>query len=280
MVRATVRAVHYRMDVNGLHRDESANELALNDIGRIHLHTTEPLALDDYQVNRATGSFILINPRTNITVGAGTVKFAAQNAPSPNVVRHTGKLTVDERAHHLGLHGVTVLFTGLSGSGKSTLAAAVEEQLVKRGQPALMLDGDNLRHTLCSDLGFSREDRAENLRRAGELARLMAEAGTVALVSLIAPCAEERRKLREIHSDAGLPFVEIYVNTPLEVCEQRDPKGLYARARAGELADFTGISAEYDAPTHPDLELTPECGEIFDQALQVVNLLDEVRAEL
>jgi bifunctional enzyme CysN/CysC len=278
VVRATVRAVHYRMDVNGLHRDESANQLSLNDIGRIRLHVTEPLAIDDYQVNRATGSFILINPRTNITVGAGTVKFAAQNAPSPNVVRHTGKLSVEERANHLGLHGATVLFTGLSGSGKSTLAAAVEEQLVKRGQPAFMLDGDNLRHTLCSDLGFSREDRAENLRRAGDVARLFAEAGTVALVSLIAPCAEERRRLREVHADAGLPFVEVYVNTPLEVCEQRDPKGLYARARTGELADFTGISAEYEAPRHPDLELTPESGEIFDQALQVVSFLDLVWA--
>jgi bifunctional enzyme CysN/CysC len=268
------------MDVNGLHRDESAQELALNDIGRIRLHTTEPLAIDDYQVNRATGSFILINSRTNITVGAGTVKFAAQKAPSPNVVRHTGKLTLEERAQHLGVHGATVLFTGLSGSGKSTLAAAVEEQLVKHGQPAFMLDGDNLRHTLCSDLGFSQQDRAENLRRAGEVARLMAEAGTVALVSLIAPCAEERRKLREIHADAGLPFVEVYVNTPLEVCEQRDPKGLYARARAGELTDFTGVSSEYEAPTHPDLELTPGCGEIVDQALQVVSVLEGLRAGL
>jgi bifunctional enzyme CysN/CysC len=186
---------------------------------------------------------------------------------------------LEERARHLGVHGATVLFTGLSGSGKSTLAAAVEEQLVQRGQPAFMLDGDNLRHTLCSDLGFSTKDRAENLRRAGEVARLFAEAGTVALVSLIAPCAEERRKLREIHADAGLPFLEVYVNTPLEVCEQRDPKGLYARARAGELADFTGVSAEYEEPKYPDLELTPERGGIFDQAMEVVSLLDGLRAE-
>ncbi len=276
VVRATVRALHYRMDVNGLHRDESATELKLNDIGRIRLHTTEPLAIDDYQVNRATGSFILISPRTNITVGAGTVKFAAQRAPSPNVVRQTGTLTLDERREHLGLHGATVLFTGLSGSGKSTLSAAVEEQLVKRGQPAFMLDGDNLRHTLCSDLGFSPEDRAENLRRAGELARLFAEAGTVALVSLIAPHAEERRKLREIHSDTGLPFVEVYVNTPLEVCEGRDPKGLYARARSGELTDFTGVSAVYEAPQHPDLELTPESGPVFEQAQMVIEFLNQL----
>jgi bifunctional enzyme CysN/CysC len=278
MVRATVQAVHYRMDVNGLHRDEDVKELALNDIGRVRLHTTEPLALDDYQLNRATGSFILINPRTNITVGAGTVKFAAQHMPSPNVVRHNGKVTRAERSLHLEVRGATVLFTGLSGSGKSTLAAAVEEQLVKRGHPAFMLDGDNLRHGLCSDLGFSDADRAENLRRAGEVARMFAEAGTVALLSLIAPCAEERRRVRELHADDGLPYVEVYVNTPIEVCEERDPKGLYARARSGGIADFTGIGSDYEAPLQPDLELLPSSGEIFDQALQVVNLLDEIRA--
>ena len=277
VVRAIVRAIHYNMDMNGLHRDESASELALNDIGRIRLHTTEPLAIDDYQVNRATGSFILINPSTNITVGAGTVKFAAQPVPSPNVVRHTGTLTAEERYRHLGMRGATVLFTGLSGSGKSTLAAAVEEILVKRGRPAFMVDGDNLRHSLCSDLGFSPEDRAENLRRAGEVARLFAEDGTVALLSLISPCAEERRKLRQVHAESGLTFLEVYINTPLEVCEQRDPKGLYARARAGELPDFTGVDAVYEAPKYPDLELTPECGEIIDQALRVVSLLGEMK---
>jgi bifunctional enzyme CysN/CysC len=280
VVRATVQAVHYRMDINGLHRDEDATELNLNDIGRIRLHTTEPLAVDDYQVNRETGSFILINPRSNLTVAAGTVKFAAQHAPSPNVVRHTGTLTREERYQHLGVRGATVLFTGLSGSGKSTLAAAVEEQLVKRGQPAFMLDGDNLRHALNSDLGFSNDDRAENLRRAGEVARLFAESGAIALVSLISPCANERRKLREIHADDGLPFIEVYVNTPIEICEERDPKGLYAKARAGSIAQFTGVGADYEPPRHPDLELNPSSGELFDQALHVVQLLDDIRSFL
>jgi bifunctional enzyme CysN/CysC len=277
LVRATVQAVNYRLDVNGLHRDEETKELALNDIGRIRLHTTEPLAIDDYQVNRATGSFILINPRTNGTVAAGTVKFAIQHAPSPNVVRQRGKLTREQRYAHLGTRGATVLFTGLSGSGKSTLAAAVEDILVSRGEPAFMLDGDNLRHALCSDLGFSERDRAENVRRAGETARLFAESGAVALVSLISPCAKERRNMREVHSDDGLPFIEVYVNTPIDVCEQRDPKGLYARARAGSLADFTGIGASYEPPSHPELVLTPDSGEIFEQALQVVSLVDEMR---
>jgi bifunctional enzyme CysN/CysC len=273
VVRASVEAVHYRFDINGLHRDEETKELSLNDIGRIRLHTTEPLAVDDYQLNRATGSFILINPRTNGTVGAGTIKFAAQHAPSPNVVRHNGKLTREQRFLLLGTRGATVLFTGLSGSGKSTVAAAVEELLVTRGQPAFMLDGDNLRHALCNDLGFSEHDRAENVRRAGEAARLFAESGSVALVSLISPCAAERRKIRELHADDDLPFIEVYVNTPIEECERRDPKGLYARARSGNLADFTGIGAGYEPPVNPDLELTPESGEIFDQAQLVVELL-------
>jgi bifunctional enzyme CysN/CysC len=276
-VRATVAALHYRLDVNGLHRDEDATSLGLNDIGRVRLHTTEPLALDDYKLNRSTGSFILVDPRTNLTVGAGTVKFAAQPAPSPNVVRHTGSLTRARRYAQLGVRGATVLFTGLSGSGKSTLASAVEEQLVTRGQPAFLLDGDNLRHTLCSDLGFSAEDRAENLRRAGAVARLFAESGAVALVSLISPSAEERRKLRELHADDGIPFLEVYVNTPLEICEQRDPKGFYARARAGELPNFTGVDAPYEAPTQPDLEFRPDSGDVFDLALRVADLLEEVR---
>jgi bifunctional enzyme CysN/CysC len=277
VVRASVEAVHYRFDINGLHRDEETKELSLNDIGRIRLHTTEPLAVDDYQLNRATGSFILINPRTNGTVGAGTIKFAAQHAPSPNVVRHNGKLTREQRFLLLGTRGATVLFTGLSGSGKSTVAAAVEELLVTRGQPAFMLDGDNLRHALCNDLGFSERDRAENVRRAGEAARLFAESGSVALVSLISPCAAERRKIRELHVDDDLPFIEVYVNTPIEECERRDPKGLYAKARSGNLAEFTGIGAGYEPPVNPDLELTPESGEIFDQAQLVVELLEDIR---
>jgi bifunctional enzyme CysN/CysC len=278
VVRATVQEVHYRFDIHGLHRDEGANELSLNDIGRIRLHTTEPLAIDDYQSNRATGSFILIDRHTNGTVAAGTVKFAAQHAPSPNVVRYTGKLTREQRYELLGTRGATVLFTGLSGAGKSTIAAAVEELLVTRGQPAFMLDGDNLRHALCSDLGFSDRDRAENVRRAGEAARLFAQSGAVALVSMISPCAADRRRMRELHMDDGLPFMEVYMDTPIDLCEQRDPKGLYANARSGRIVDFTGIGASYEPPAEPDLVLTPESGEIFEQAVLVVDLIEEMEA--
>jgi bifunctional enzyme CysN/CysC len=149
--------------------------------------------------------------------------------------------------------GATVWFTGLSGSGKSTLAAAVEAQLAEDGTPAYFLDGDNLRFGLNADLGFAPEDRDENVRRTGEVARLFADAGLIALVSLVSPYREARDKVRAAHADANLPFLEVHVDTPLEVCEQRDPKGLYARARSGEIRDLTGVDAPYEAPEAPAL---------------------------
>ena len=273
-VRARVTSLQYRLDVNTLHRDESAEQLVLNEVGRISLHTTEPLCIDDYQSNRATGSFILIDPRTNATVGAGMIRILPGVRTSTNVVRHHGELTREERYQALGVRGATVLLTGLSGSGKSSVAAEVEEILVRRGQSAFMLDGDNLRHALCGDLGFSAADRTENVRRAGEVARLFAESGSVALLALISPDADAREHLRELHRDAGLPYLEVFVDTPLDVCEARDPKGLYARARAGELAGFTGIDAPYERPTHPDLVLVPDDGTPTEQAARLVRAID------
>jgi bifunctional enzyme CysN/CysC len=273
-VRARVTSLQYRLDINTLHRDESVDQLALNEVGRISLHTTEPLCIDDYQSNRSTGSFILIDPRTNATVGAGMIRMLPGVRTSTNVVRHQGELTREERYQALGVRGVTVLLTGLSGSGKSTVAAEVEEILVRRGQPAFMLDGDNLRHALCGDLGFSAADRTENVRRAGEVARLFAESGSVALLALISPDADARDHLRDLHRDAGLPYLEVFVDTPLEVCEERDPKGLYARARAGELAGFTGIDAPYERPTNPDLVLVPDDGTPTEQAARLVRAID------
>lgn len=156
-----------------------------------------------------------------------------------------------------GTGGATVWFTGLSGSGKSTVANAVGEALLAAGRAAYVLDGDNLRFGLNADLGFSAADRAENVRRVGHVARLMADAGVVALVPVISPYRADRELVRELHAMAGLPFVEVFVDTPLDVCEQRDPKGLYAKARAGELTGMTGIDAPYEAPATPDLRLTP-----------------------
>jgi bifunctional enzyme CysN/CysC len=166
-----------------------------------------------------------------------------------------------------------VWFTGLSGSGKSTVAAAVERRLLEAGRHAYLLDGDNLRHGLNGDLGFTAADRDENVRRVAEVARLFADAGVVALVPLISPYRAGRERARALHAAAGVPFVEVFVDTPIELCEQRDPKGLYAKARAGELRGFTGIDDPYEAPAAPELVLTPADGPPDEQAAKVVAVL-------
>ena len=190
---------------------------------------------------------------------------------SDNVVWHTGAVDRGERPSA----GATVWFTGLSGSGKSTVAALVERSLVAVGRPAYLLDGDNLRHGLNADLGFSAADRTENIRRVGEVARLFADAGVVALVPVISPYRADRSRVRAIHEDVGLPFLEVFVDTPLSVCEERDPKGLYAKARAGEIRGFTGIDDPYEAPADPDLRLTPADGDAEAQAELVLRALDK-----
>ncbi len=158
----------------------------------------------------------------------------------------------------LGQQGATVWFTGLPAAGKSTLAATVERRLLEAGRCAYRLDGDNMRHGLCGDLGFERSDREANVARVGEVARLFADAGTVALVSLVSPYGECRRRVREAHERDGLAFIEVFVNTPQPECERRDPKGLYARARAGELTGLTGVDDPYEPPVAPDIEVTPD----------------------
>ena len=168
--------------------------------------------------------------------------------------------------------GATVWFTGLSGSGKSSVATAAEHQLVAAGRPAYVLDGDNLRHGLNGDLGFSAADRAENVRRVGHVASLLADAGVVALVPLVSPYRADRDRVRALHAAAGLPFVEVFVDTPLELCEQRDPKGLYAKARAGELTGMTGIDDPYEPPTAPELVLRPEDGDAEVMAQRLIGL--------
>jgi bifunctional enzyme CysN/CysC len=192
---------------------------------------------------------------------------------SPGVVWHASQVDRAQRWAASGLGGATVWLTGLSGSGKSTVAAHVERLLVAGGRAAYLLDGDNLRHGLNGDLGFSAADRTENVRRAAEVARLFADAGVVALVPLISPYRADRDRARAAHAAAGLPFLEVYVDTPLAECERRDPKGLYAKARAGELKGFTGIDDPYEAPVAPDLVLTPADGDALAQARRVVALL-------
>ena len=189
---------------------------------------------------------------------------------STNVTWHAGAVGRDDRPHR----GATVWLTGLSGSGKSTVAVELERLLVEAGQPAYRLDGDNLRHGLNADLGFSAADRAENVRRAGEVARLFAESGVVAIVPLISPYRADRERVRAIHDEAGLDFLEVFVDTPIELCEQRDPKGLYAKARAGEITGFTGVDDPYEAPARPELRLTLADGDPVAQAAAVLARLD------
>ncbi len=204
------------------------------------------------------------------------IRVIAMTHASPNVVRHGVRLTRADRFVALGTSGATVLFTGLSGAGKSTLAAGVEEAYVNSGRPAFLLDGDNLRHGLNGDLGFSDEDRNENVRRAGEVARMFAEAGSLALIALICPYEEERRLIRALHDEAGLPFAEVFVDTSLDECERRDPKGLYKRARAGHLPGFTGIDSAYETPANPDLVLTPGSGSVSEQVSRVLELVEDL----
>jgi bifunctional enzyme CysN/CysC len=270
--RVRVTALDYRLDVNTLHRDKSATALKLNELGRVSLRTQVPLLLDEYTRNAATGSFILIDPDNNVTVAAGMVRDtapAATRTATPNTVRHQSLVTSGERL----TMGRTLWFTGLSGSGKSSIAVLAEQMLLEQGSPAYILDGDNLRHGLNADLGFTMADRAENLRRLAHVATLMADAGLTVLVPAISPLGEHRELARKVHSEAGIEFFEVFVDTPLADCELRDPKGLYARARAGEITHFTGIDSPYQRPKNPDLRLTPD-HTAAQLAEQVVALLE------
>jgi bifunctional enzyme CysN/CysC len=269
-VTARVELLDYRLDVNTLHRDESADSLSLNEIGRVRLRAQSPLMFDPYRRNRATGSFILVDPVTHNTVGAGMI-VGAEQANVTSVVWHSNAVGRSER----GTRGVTVWFTGLSGSGKSSVAVELERKLVASGRPAYLLDGDNLRHGLNAGLGFSAADRAENVRRVGEVAKLFADAGLVAVVSLVSPYRSDRDRVRAAHEAAGLRFVEVFVDTPIEVCEARDPKGLYAKARAGELTGFTGVDDPYEPPPQPDLVLRPGHGSPTAMADWVIANLGE-----
>lgn len=190
------------------------------------------------------------------------------SSSSPNVTPHATTLTREQRWRSLAARGATVWITGLPSAGKSTLGAAVEERLIELGRGAYLLDGDDLRRGLCGDLGFARADREENVRRVGELARLLADSGTVAIAALVSPYAEMRSHVRARHAADGLAFYEVFVDTPVETCAERDPKGLYARAYAGELEGFTGVDDPYQPPSDPELRITPE--------LTVANAVDAV----
>jgi bifunctional enzyme CysN/CysC len=247
-VSATLAQPKYKVNVNTLEH-VAAKTLELNEIGVCNINLDRPVPFDPYVENRDMGGFILIDRFTNATVAAGLLHFALRR--SDNV--HWQAIEVDKEAHALqkGQKPCVVWFTGLSGSGKSTIANIVEQKLFERGRHSYLLDGDNVRHGLNKDLGFTDADRVENIRRVSEVSGLMVDAGLIVLVSFISPFISERRMARE-RVEAG-EFIEVYVNTPLEVAEQRDPKGLYLKARSGELTNFTGIDSPYEAPESPEL---------------------------
>jgi bifunctional enzyme CysN/CysC len=280
-VRATVQALHSRLDPETLDELDEPVELSLNDIGTVTLRTSSIVIADPYTDNRDSGAFILIDETSNDTIGAGTIiepREVKPGAQTRNDIRwHPSALDRAHRWKATGQRGATIWFTGLPASGKSTVAVAVERALVESGDVAYLLDGDNIRHGLSDDLGFSAGDRAENIRRVGHLTRLFADAGVVALASLVSPLKSDREIARALSDAAKLPFIEVHVATSLAECEKRDPKGLYARARAGELKGLTGVDAPYEPPENPDLVLDTAGADIDVLVGQVLEVLKAKR---
>ena len=287
-VRASVQELNYRIDVDTMHR-EDAQTLHLNEIGRGQIVTTEPLFFDSYQINRATGSFILIDPHTNNTVAAGIIRDRARRVSelvqkreeretpslrtshSSNVVWEPVSVTRPMR-EELNGHGAAVLwFTGLSGSGKSTVAKALEQRLFGLGVRTFSLDGDNVRHGLNSDLGFGAEARTENIRRVAEVARLAFEHGNIVLCTFISPYTADREAVRALAPEGS--FWELYVKCDVEICKERDPKGLYTRAARGEIPNFTGVSAPYEEPPQPEMVLETDRHSADDLAQRILEEL-------
>jgi bifunctional enzyme CysN/CysC len=248
--RASVSAIKHRIDI-GSDARLAARTLALNEIGVVNVSTAQPLAFEPYDVNHTLGGFILIDPLNFETVGAGMIEFSLRR--SSNVHRETLNVQRPARAALKHQQPCCVWFTGLSGSGKSSIANALEQRLYAEGRHTYLLDGDNIRHGLNRDLGFTEADRVENIRRVAEVARLMVDAGLIVLVAFISPFRAERRFARSLFSEAE--FVEVFVDTPIEACEARDPKGLYAKARSGNLPNFTGIDSPYERPEAPEVRL-------------------------
>ena len=267
-VPATVTALKHRIDVDTLaHLAEKT--LGLNEIGFCNLSTAAPVGFDPYAVNRDTGGFILIDRFTNDTAGAGMIAFGLRRAS--NIQWQALSVGREERAALKEQRPAVLWLTGLSGAGKSTIANLVEKMLLALGRHTMLLDGDNVRHGLNRDLGFTDADRVENIRRVGEVARLMTEAGLVVICSFISPFRAERRMVRELTAPAA--FLEIYVDTPLEECIRRDPKGLYAKAKAGRIEHFTGLDSPYEPPAAPELHLATAGATAEEEAERIVEEL-------
>jgi len=269
-VGASVTAIKHQINVNTL-ENVAARTLALNAIGVCNISLDRPLAFDPYALNRDMGGFILIDRLSNNTVGAGMIRFALRRAH--NI--HLQHLDVNKEARALGKgqKPCVLWFTGLSGAGKSTIANLVEKKLYALGRHTYLLDGDNVRHGLNKDLGFTDADRVENIRRVAEVAKLMVDAGLIVLTAFISPFVAERRMARDLLAPGE--FLEIFVDTPLAVAESRDAKGLYKKARRGELRNFTGIDSPYEAPEAPELRLQAGDRDADHLANEVIQLLQD-----
>jgi bifunctional enzyme CysN/CysC len=281
LVPGKVSALRYRVDVNTLHR-EPAPTLALNEIGRCGITLTSPIAFDAYRRNRTTGGFIMIDRLTNATVAAGMIldrepadgSRIAHWEDEPAVAEQSaaGGVTADERAARFGQQPVTILFTGLPGSGKTSLARAVERRLFDAGHAATVLDGTAMRQGISRDLGFTADERSENLRRSAEVARLFNESGLICLAAFVAPDAAIREKAAERVGRER--FLVVHLAAPLDVCRQRDTSGGYAKADAGEIADFPGVTAPYEPPVNPDLVIPSHEWPLAKSVEAVLGLLE------
>ena len=268
-VTATVSPLKYKLNVDSLEH-VAATKLELNEIGRCDLELSSPVAFDPYRQNRDTGAFILIDRITNETVGAGLIEFALRR--SQNIRWQEVTVDRDARATALSQTPCVLWLTGLSGAGKSTIANRVEAELHRRGHHTYLLDGDNVRHGLNRDLGFTDADRVENIRRVAEVAKLMVDAGLIVIVSFISPFRSERQMARGLFDEGQ--FLEVFVDTPLAVAEERDTKGLYRKARAGQLANFTGIDSPYEPPENPEIRLDTTAEEVQGSVARVIEALE------
>jgi bifunctional enzyme CysN/CysC len=249
-VTATISPLKYKINVNTLEH-AAAVTLELNDIGVVNLQLDRPIAFDAYQVNRDTGGFILVDRVSNDTVGAGMLHFALRRAH--NVQWQALDVNKAARSEIKGQKPCVLWYTGLSGAGKSTIANLVDKKLHSAKRHTYLLDGDNVRHGMNKDLGFTAADRVENIRRVAEMSKLMVDAGLIVSTAFISPFRAERQMARALLAEGE--FIEIFIDTPLAIAEQRDPKGLYKKARRGDLKNFTGIDSPYEPPAHPELRI-------------------------
>jgi bifunctional enzyme CysN/CysC len=272
-LRGTVESIHHRVDVNDL-SEHPASELKLNEVGLCRIVVAEQAAFDTYATCRTTGALIVVDRITHSTSGAGMILRSAAPAGSHDVSVYwqPTKITHEQRANQKAQRPCILWFTGLSGAGKSTIANAVEQALFLRGHHSYLLDGDNIRHGLNKDLDFSDAGRVENVRRIGEVAKLFVDAGMIVVTAFISPFRSDRRLVRDLVAPGE--FVEVFVSTPLEVCEQRDPKGLYRKARGGELKNFTGITSPYEAPEAAEIVIDSSKLSVAECVDKVVRYLE------